>query len=42
MAKKEYLLNRHDPMPIKIAYLLTYIAVGLWLGALVCEVLTGW
>ena len=28
--------------PIKIAYLLTYVAVALWLGALVCEVLTGW
>lgn len=42
MAKKEYLLNRRDPLIIKVAYLITYVAVALWMGALVCEVLTGW
>ena len=42
MAKEEYPLKQSDPWPIKIAYLLTYVAVALWLGALVCDVLTGW
>lgn len=41
-AKEEYPLKRSDPWPIKAAYLLIYVSVGLWMGALVCEVLTGW
>lgn len=42
MAKEEYPLKQSDPLVIKVAYLLIYIAVGLWMGALICEVLTGW